>query len=143
MAFEFAYQLGYGAEPKVRTFTAGDAVAQGLPVKISSQKIVVADSGDDVIGISASKAGADGDDIGVIISPDALYWVPVDTSAGQTKDDVDEDDIGSGFDYDTSDKGLVDLDTTTNQDVIVVDFKKDGELALVYLNLHEFRFGKS
>ena len=142
MAFEFAYQLGYGAEPLVRTFTAGGEVAKGLPVKIASKKIAVIDSGDEPIGVSLSAAAEDGDPITVLLSPDALYWVPIDTSDGQTKDDVDEDDISSVFDVDSSDKGLIDADTDTEGDVLIFDFKDDGETALVLLNLHALRIGK-
>jgi hypothetical protein len=58
--------MGY-TEERVRTFTAGAAIARGTRVKLSTGKVVAADAGDAWVGWTKNRTLADGDPVAVIL----------------------------------------------------------------------------
>ena len=134
MGFHFVNRLSGPANPVVREYEADSTgVERGDPVAFDgSEKLTVASSDDDVIGV-ALDAGGDIDDPQVLTSPDAIFEVEY---VGSGKESLDEDDIGSDFDFDSSDSSQIDLDATDNGDVTIVGFDNDNDIAYVTLNKH-------
>lgn len=137
--FSLAYRLAGESVVPVKELPAanGKQFEIGEPVFLNSGLVdnMIHSTDGNFIGYCNRKIDSDtdeGDPVPVVLAlSDVVMSVPFDQSAGQTKDELEDSDIGSGFHVKDGDNKLLDLDNTTNPPVVVIDYNNDEGIAYV------------